>query len=120
MGPSRPRNSTRARKARSAKRSGPSPRPPTRRRPSSSASAIPVEIGNAIEDQRSSLATAMSVLYCLHTELRRQTEDGEMDESDAVRDAAGWADLAKVTALLLVRLHSVHLALDSVSLREAS
>jgi hypothetical protein len=43
-----------------------------------------------------------------------------MDESDAVRDATGWADLADVTALLLVQLHSVHLALDSVSLREAS
>jgi hypothetical protein len=118
-GSPRPRNSTRARKARSAKRSGPSHRLPTQRRQSSSASAIPVEIGNAIEDQRSSLATAMSVLYCLHTELRRQTEDGGMDESDAVKNATEWADLAEVTAMLLVQLHAIHLSLDSVSLRGA-
>jgi hypothetical protein len=81
---------------------------------------MPVEIGNAIEDQRSSLGTAMSVLYCLHTELRRQTEDGGVDESDAVKDATEWADLAEVTAMLLVQLHAIHLALDSVSLRGAS
>jgi hypothetical protein len=43
-----------------------------------------------------------------------------MDESDAVKDAAGWADLADVTAMLLVKLHAIHLALDSVSFRGAS
>jgi hypothetical protein len=42
-----------------------------------------------------------------------------MDESDAVKDATEWADLAEVTAMLLVQLHAIHLSLDSVSLRGA-
>jgi hypothetical protein len=61
----------------------------------------------------------MSVLSCLHTELRRQTEDGGLDESDAVKNATEWADLAEVTTMLLVQLHAIHLSLDCVSLRGA-
>jgi hypothetical protein len=34
-------------------------------------------------------------------------------------DAVGWVELPDVTAMLLERLHSVHLALDSVSLNRA-
>jgi hypothetical protein len=117
MGSSRPRNSTRARKAHSAKRSVSLPRSPKRRRPARKAPALPVEIVNAIDDQRRELATAMTLLHCLHCVLRCEADDTGPGESEAVQNAVGWVELPDVTALLLVRLHAVHLALDSVSLR---
>jgi hypothetical protein len=81
---------------------------------------IPVQIGNAIEDQRRALVTAITLLHCLHTVLRRQTEDGGEDEPEAVQDALGWVELPDLTAMLLQRLHSVHLALDCVSLKQVT
>jgi hypothetical protein len=112
-GSSRPRGS--------AKRSHPSPRSPTLRRPSSLAAppVMPSEIQNAIEDQRGELATAMTLLHCLHCVLRREVDYAGPDESVEVEDAVGWVELPDVTAMLLVRLHAIHLALDSVSLRQA-
>jgi hypothetical protein len=82
------------------------------------APVIPIEINNAIEDQRRALVTAITVLHGLHTLLRRQTEDGGEEESEAVKDALGWVELPDLTAMLLQRLHSVHLALDCVSLKQ--
>jgi hypothetical protein len=102
MGSSRKSNSTRrrAKKSRSVKR--PTPR-------------LPPAIEIAIDDQRGFLTDAMSILYCLHSALRGQTEDAGPEESEAVTDAAKWVDLADITAMLLVKLHSIHSALDSVS-----
>jgi hypothetical protein len=70
MGSSCPRSSTRGPKAPSAKRSSPTRRSRIRRRPSSTTPAIPVEIYDAIEDQRQVLATAITLLHCLHCVLR--------------------------------------------------
>jgi hypothetical protein len=105
----------------SAKRSHPSPRSPTRRRPSSPAAppVMPLEVQKAIEDQRGELATAMTLLHCLHCALRREVDHAGPDESDEVEGAVGWVELPDLTAMLLVRLHAIHLALDSVSLRQA-
>jgi hypothetical protein len=41
------------------------------------------------------------------------------DEGEAVDDAAEWADLADISAMLLVRLNAVHSALDSTELVRA-
>jgi hypothetical protein len=49
----------------------------------------------------------------------RLSDDAGEIESEAVEDAVGWVELPDMTAMLLERLHSVHLALDSVSLRQA-
>jgi hypothetical protein len=80
---------------------------------------MPVEIQNAIEDQRRELATAMTVLHCLHCVLRREADYTSPDESAEFEDAVGWVELPDMTAMLLVRLHAIHLALDSASLRQA-
>jgi hypothetical protein len=120
VGSSPRRNSARGRKARFAKHSGPSTRLPIRRRPSSAVVAMPPEFEHAIDDQRRELATAMTLLHCLHCVLRRETDDISSHESEAVEDATEWVELPDVTAMLLVRLHAVHLALDSVSLKHAA
>jgi hypothetical protein len=62
---------------------------------------------------------AMTLLHCLHCVLRREAHDTGPDESAEFEDAIGWVDLPNVTAMILVRLHAIHLALDSVSLRHA-
>ncbi len=115
------RGSTRVSSAHSARRSQPSPRSPTRRRslPPAAAPLMALAIQNAIEEQRGELATAMTLLHCLHCVLRRETDYTSSDESTEFEDAAGWVELPNLTAILLVRLHAIHLALDSVSLRRA-
>ena len=80
---------------------------------------MPVEIQSAIEDQRRELATAMTLLHCLHCVLKRETDYTSPDESAEFEDAAGWVELPDMTAMLLVRLHAIHLALGSASLRQA-
>jgi hypothetical protein len=80
---------------------------------------MPVTIVNAIEGQRRALVTVITLLHCLHSVLRRQIDDAGEDESDAVEDAVGWVELPDLTAMLLERVHQVHLALDSVSLKRA-
>jgi hypothetical protein len=118
MGSLRPRNSTRATNAHSVKRPSSHRRAPSRPRAQTNP-RIPPAIEFAIEDQRDSLGTAISLLYCLHSALRRGTEDPGPVESKAIEDETRWADLTDVTAMLLVRLNDIHSALDSVSLRHA-
>lgn len=111
--------STRVRTARSVHPASRSRRK-TAGRSQAKAPVIPVEINNAIEDQRRALVTAITLLHGLHTVLRGQTEDGGEEEPEAVKDALGWVELPDLTAMLLERLHSVHLALDCVSLKHAT
>ena len=118
MGSSRPRNSTRARKGRSAKRTA--GLPAVDRQPTAAAERIPAAIEIAIDDQRDSVGAAISLLYCLHSVLQRETSDAGPVESAAVADAAEWADLTHITAMLLVRLRGVHSGLDQVALQEAN
>jgi hypothetical protein len=119
MGSSRPRNSTRARKARSVKRTKSSSRRP-RRLPAATKSRIPAAIELAIDEQRSSIATAISLLYCLHSALRREIEDAGRIETETVEDAAKSADLTEISAMLMVRLNAIHNALDTVELGHAN
>jgi hypothetical protein len=118
MGSSRARNSTRAKKAPSAKRT--TSRPAVDRLPAATARRIPAAIEIAIDDQRDSVGTAITLLYCLHLALRHDIEDPGLGESEAVVDAGEWADLTHITAMLLVRLHGVHSGLDQVALLEAN
>lgn len=119
MGSPRPRNSTRAGKARSVRRSLPSSRGRNAgRQPNETEPRIPAAIELAIDNQRDSIGTAISLLYCVHLALRRELEGGPL-ENEAIEDAANWADLTHITAMLLVRLHSVHFALDSTEIVQA-
>ena len=77
---------------------------------------IPPAIEFAIGEQRGSLATAISLLYCLHSALRREIEDGGKVESEAVDDAADGADLTEISAMLLVQLNAIHNGLDTLAL----
>jgi len=77
-------------------------------------------VHDAIEDQRRVLITAITLLHCLHSVLRRESDDAGEFESQAVADAVKCVELPDLTAMLLERLHSVHLALDSVSLQRAA
>jgi hypothetical protein len=81
---------------------------------------IPAAIEVAIDEQRSSIATAISLLYCLHSALRREIEDAGRIETEAVEDAAESADLTEISAMLMVQLNAVHNALDPVELRQAN
>jgi hypothetical protein len=105
-----------ARKARSVKPSATPRRKPTASKPP----RLPPAIEIALDDQRSSLEIAISLLYCLHATLRYQDEGASLTEGEAVDDAAEMADPADVTALLLVRLNSVHTALESTELVKAN
>lgn len=80
---------------------------------------LPADLEIAIGQQRGSVGTAISLLYCLHLALCHEIEGGQIEGSEAVRDASQWADLTQITAMLLVRLHAVHTGLDSVSLVRA-
>jgi hypothetical protein len=100
MGSSHTSNSTRrrAKKARSAKRQ-------------TKASAIPAGIADEIEDRRGDIAGAMALLYGLHSVLKNQNEDAGPVESELLADAIKWVDLTNITGLVLLQLHSIHLAL---------
>jgi hypothetical protein len=115
---SRTQNSTRARKERHAKRSPLRPRAPEYLRPPNQL-RIPAAIEIAIDDQRSSIAAAISLLYCLHSALRREIEDAGRIESPSVEHAAESADLTDISSMLLVRLDSIHSALDPTELVSA-
>jgi hypothetical protein len=52
---------------------------------------MPPEFEHAIDDQRRELATAMTLVHCLHCVLRRESDDICSDESEAVEDATEWA-----------------------------
>jgi hypothetical protein len=80
---------------------------------------MPAEIEDVIEEQRRELVTAITLVHCLHSVLRRQKYDNA-EECPAVELAEHWVELPDMSAMLLARLHSVHLALDSVSLRQAA
>jgi hypothetical protein len=105
-------------------RTHPIPRPrrtaaPSSSKPPETKPRIPPAIEIAIDDQRDSLETAISLLYCLHSALRREIEDVGTVESEAVEDASDQADLTDISAMLLVRLSSVHSALDPTELVQA-
>lgn len=118
MGSSRPRNSTRARKARSTKRS---PRPPsaTHRPRTKHRSRVPIAIELAIDEQRDSIEFSISLLYCLHSALRRRIEDAGHIEPAAVTQAARSADLTDISGMLLVKLAAIHAALDPTELEDS-
>jgi hypothetical protein len=80
---------------------------------------VPDAIDFALDEQRDSLGTAITILYCLHSALRREIEDGGSIESEDVEQAAESADLTDITALLLVRLNKIYRALDSTELKKA-
>ena len=95
-------------KKRSAKRMPASPEP-----------RIPPAVEIAIDEQRAHIATAISLLYCLHSALRREIEDAGRVESEAVENASESADVTEISAMLLVRLDSIHTALDPSELVKA-
>jgi hypothetical protein len=105
-------------KPRSVKRSFQSRRSAAGRPAAETKPRIPAALEIAIDDQRTSLGTAISLLYCLHSALRRETADAGSNEYDPVANASEWADLTEITAMLLVRLYLVHNALDCVTLKE--
>jgi hypothetical protein len=80
---------------------------------------VPAAIEVAIEAQRDSLETAISLLYCLHSALRREIDDAGKIESDAVEAASKSADLTDLSAMLLVQLDAIDRALDPEELAEA-
>lgn len=90
----------------------------TRNRPSVTSSRPPA-LGLAIEEQRTSLATALSLLYCLHSALRRGIDNVGRMKSPGVQAAAQNANVTDITALLLVQLDSIHAQLDSHELMKA-
>jgi hypothetical protein len=118
MGSPRPRNSNRARKSRPRKDRSSKAAHPVRRVPPD-APRTPVAVELAIEDQREALATSISLLYCLHSAMHREIDDGGKDESEAVVNVSNSADLTAVSSMLLVRLDAIHSALDSVELAHA-
>jgi hypothetical protein len=122
MGSSRPRNSTRAIKARSVKRKRPSPcrHCNASQRPAPTGPRVPAAIEVAIDDQRCSLETVLSLLYCLHSALRRQIEDTGTVESKALEKASKSADLTDISGMLLVQLDLIHAALDPSELAQAN
>ena len=77
---------------------------------------IPAPIEFDIEELRGFLGTAISIVYCLHSALRREIEEGGPEDSEA---AAEGAKLTHVTTMLLVLLRNIHAALDSVQLKHA-
>lgn len=123
-GGNRPRthpSRTPAPSAHSGARKVPSVRPsptPGRKPVRSEARRMPPAIEHAIDDQREAIEIAMSLLYCLHSALRREVDDVGTLESEAVELASKSADLTDISAMLLVRLDSIHAALDPSELEQ--
>jgi hypothetical protein len=82
--------------------------------------ALPPAISEEIEDRRGDIAAAMSLLYGLHSILKNQSEDAGPVESEQLAAAIKWVDLTAITGLVLLQLHSIHTALDSVALMRAA
>lgn len=55
----------------------------------------------------------------IRSALRREVEDVGTPEREAVESASKSADLTDITAMLLVRLDSIHAALDAAKLVQA-
>lgn len=132
MDSSRPRNSTRPAKGRrfvkspSKRRRKQATPNPTRLRPAATVEAVrkmrdgdsgrlPAAVEIAIHEERGSLIVAISILYGLHSILRRQLEGDDSEVSDAIEHAAGWADSTKLSEILLVKLHEVIQNLDNIA-----
>jgi hypothetical protein len=79
---------------------------------------IPEGIRIEIENQRGVLGTVTTLVQCLHVVLEHQ-EDSDGEELSAAEAAVQWVNLPDMTAIVLERIHAVHLALDSVSLSRA-
>lgn len=116
MGSSRPRNSTRVGKARSARslpRSRRKPAPKPLKVPESL--PIPIAVELAIHRERETLITSITLLFSLHCILRRQLEGlGEVNEP--VESAAKWVNVTELTTILLGKLHTVLNNLDEIAL----
>jgi carbon storage regulator len=87
---------------------------PTRRKP-----RISPALEIAVEDQRGAIETAISLAYVLHTTLRQQRDGSLTCESAAVSSASKSANLTDISAMLLVRLDLIHIALDPMELVSA-
>ena len=121
MGSSLRPKSTRAKSARPGKRPsiGETGRKAENRSPAK-VSEMPLGVQEEIENQRRARVRVTTLLHCLHAALEHQ--DGTVGEelSAGVEAAVGWVYLPDITAMLLERVHAVHLALDSVNLMRAS
>jgi hypothetical protein len=81
---------------------------------------MPVGAQDEIEHQRRVLVTVTTLLHCLHAVLERQDDTVGEELGAGTEPAVGWVYLPDMTAMLLERIHAVHLALDSVNLVKAS
>lgn len=121
MGSSLRPKSTRAKSARPGKR--PATRKTGRKAenwPPAGVSKMPVGAQEEIERQRRVLVTVTTLLHCLHAVLERQDDSVGEELGDGTKAAVGWVYLPDMTAMLLERVHVVHLALDSMNLVKAS
>ena len=121
MGSSLRPKSTRAKTVRPGKR--PAARETGRKakiRSPSKGSEMPVGIHEEIENQRRVLVTVTTLLHCLNAVLEHQDDAVGGELSAGAEAAVGWVYLPDLTAMLLERVHAIHLALDSVSLMRAS
>jgi hypothetical protein len=120
MGASLRQKSTQAKSVRPGKRP---PTHKTRRKATNRSPAedpdIPDGIREEIESQRRVLVTVTTLLHCLHVVLEHQVDDIGEELSVSAETEVELAYLPDMTAMLLERIHAVHLALDSVSLSRA-
>jgi hypothetical protein len=80
---------------------------------------LPPGVEEEIEERRRDIAGAMSLLYGLHSILKNHEDPGPA-ESRLLAEAIEWIELSDITELVLVQLHSVLQALDSVELKAAA
>jgi hypothetical protein len=116
----RPKPTTRAKSVHSGKRL---PSRKTRRKATNRSPAelpeIPEGIREEIENQRGVLGTVITLLHSLHLVLEHQQDEFGVELSAGAEAAVGWVNLPDMTEMLLERVHTVHLALDSVCLARA-
>jgi phage FluMu protein gp41 len=78
---------------------------------------IPIAVELAIQQERATLITSITLLFSLHCILRRQLEGlGEVNEP--VESAAKWVNVTELTTMLLGKLHTVLRNLDEIALGE--
>ena len=125
MGSSRLRNSTRPRNAHPPQKPRLKPARPKAPKlctaaddvPHGGASdRLPTDVEIALHEERGSLMTAISILYGLHSILRRERDGDESEVSEAVEDAAKWSDSVELSGMTLVKLHTVLKNLDAIAL----
>ena len=83
-------------------------------------SKMPAGVQEEIENQRRMLVRITTLLHCLHAALEHQDDTVGEELSAGAEAAVGWVYLPDITAMLLERVHAIHLALDSVNLTKAS